>query len=66
MALEFARRVERTILSARRHDGPLLVQKPLYPEGGSVCHVILVHPPAGMVGGDEFELNMRLGARALV
>lgn len=68
LALEFERRVGRTVLAARRHDGPLVVQKPFYPEGEAVCHAIVLHPPAGIAGGDELELSARSarGAHALL
>ena len=49
----------RTIISSRQHQGPLVVQKPFYPEG-SPCHVYLLHPPGGLVGGDQLTLNVDL------
>lgn len=47
-----------TILVERQHKGPLVVQKSLYPEGRAVCHVILLHPPGGVAGGDSLAVEV--------
>lgn len=66
LALEFALRGARTRLTAQRHCGPLLVQRPFHPESGGVCHAYLIHPPAGVVGGDELHVTVTLAAGAQV
>ncbi len=68
LALGFSRRDDSTILARREHRGPLRVQKALYPEGPSVCHVIVLHPPAGIAGGDQLDIRIEAdaGAHALL
>lgn len=66
--LGFSASINKTILSHRRHFGPLQVQKPFYPEINGVCHVYVLHPPGGVVGGDELNINIdvRPNANALI
>jgi urease accessory protein len=68
LSLVFRRIGCRSVLAERRHEGPLVVQKPLYPEGPGVCHSILVHAPGGIAGGDALAVSLSLepGARALI
>lgn len=61
LALEFGYADGKTTLGRKVHDGPLVVQKPLYPEGREVCHAIVVHPPGGIAGGDELRLEVTSG-----
>jgi len=64
LALAFECVQERTTLARRDHHGPLVVQKPLHPEGPEVCQCIVVHPPGGIAGGDAIELDVTVGADA--
>jgi urease accessory protein len=67
LSLNYRQEAGRTVL-ARRHSGPLQVQKALYPEGAALCHTLLVHPPGGIAGGDALAIDACVapGAQALI
>jgi urease accessory protein len=61
--LGFEHKHGKTLLAHRRHFGPLTVQRPFYPEG-EVCHVYVLHPPAGVVAGDSLALNINAASHS--
>ena len=75
MELDFAVRQGRTTLAKMQFHGPLRVQRPFYPEpapakadgraqASQPCHCCLLHPPGGLVSGDDLSLDVRLGQDA--
>lgn len=67
LSLEFARRRAGTSLVRSLHQGPLRVQRAFYPEGcDGPCHVYVLHPPGGIVSGDQLLLDVRLEPQSQV
>ena len=60
LQLDYRRERTRTV-ARHQHEGPLRILQSLYPEGDTVCHNVLVHPPGGLVGGDRLDLSIRAG-----
>ena len=57
LQLDYTHEAHRSV-ARFRHEGPLRILQSLYPEGGAVCHNVLVHPPGGLVGGDTLRIDV--------
>ena len=55
-----------TRLGRTSHYGPLRVQRPFFPEGNDLQHLYLLHPPGGLVGGDQLSIDLKLGPKTRV
>jgi len=57
-----------TQLTKTKRCGPLTIQKAFYPEGRDCAHIYLLHPPAGIVSGDELRtsIDVQQNAHTLV
>ena len=67
LKLDYTLESQRTV-ARHAHHGPMRILKSLYPEGDSICHNVLVHPPGGLVGGDTIDIQVSVaqGAHGLV
>lgn len=67
LSIDYKLQAGRTI-AHHAHSGPLRILQSLYPEGDTVCHNVMVHPPGGLVGGDTLDVAVSVGtgAHALV
>ena len=65
--LDYTLEAGRTV-ARHHHTGPLRILQSLYPEGDTVCHNVLVHPPGGLVGGDTLNMQVQVhtGSHALI
>ena len=63
LKLQFAQRASKTILASRSQRGPLAIQRPFDPEG-EVCHTYVLHPPGGVVGGDQLQMHFKVDPSA--
>jgi urease accessory protein len=67
LTLDYCVENQRTV-ARHTHSGPLRILQSLYPEGDSICHNVLVHPPGGLVGGDTLDVavHAQAGAHGLI
>lgn len=68
LRLGFENRRGMTQLICNQGQAPLKVQRPFYPEGGEVCHSVIMHTAGGIVGGDRLTFDFRLApnSKALI
>jgi urease accessory protein len=66
--LEFSLTDYGSQLTKTERLGPLSVQKAFYPEGKDCAHIYLLHPPAGIVSGDQLRVSItnHPGAHSLI
>lgn len=70
--MQFSLRQQKTRMTQCHHYGPLRVQRPFYPEShtqqtsacdstqNELAHIYLLHPPGGVVGGDQLSIELKL------
>lgn len=57
--IEIVNKGGKSVIGNSSQHGPLTLQQPFYPEDDEkLCHIYLLHPPAGLVGGDKLNLSM--------
>lgn len=68
LALQLGHSIHGTQLTQTKRCGPLTIQKAFYPEGRDCAHLYLLHPPAGIVSGDELRVtvDVQQGAHTLI
>ena len=61
LSLQLENIKDQTKLVHQEHFGPLRVQKQFSQDDGS-CHIYILHPPGGLVGGDSLTVRIRADA----
>ncbi|BAU41568.1 urease accessory protein UreD [Leptolyngbya sp. O-77] len=64
LELEFVARAGGTRLGRSFVQAPMKVQRPFFPEGDRVCHVVTLHTAGGVVGGDRLSTQVHLAQNA--
>ena len=66
--LKLARQAGKTRVVRNQHLGPLRLQRPFYPEVEDCAHLYILHPPGGLVSGDDLHLDIEAdaGTRSLI
>jgi urease accessory protein len=57
LSFSFVDRDGLTVVKDKQHFGPLVIQRPYYQEKNRPS-ILVLHPPGGVVGGDQLELHV--------
>ena len=60
LELAYAWQRGRTVACRTYASAPLKLQRSFYPEGGHICHNVLLHTAGGYVGGDRLQQTITL------
>lgn len=65
--LDAQNQLEQTVLDFE-HQGPLRIQKALYPDSMKCCQAVIIHPPGGIAAGDflAITIDVAQNAQALI
>ncbi|WP_024851773.1 urease accessory protein UreD [Hydrogenovibrio kuenenii] len=63
LSFKFVADLGRTVVKDKKHFGPLVIQRPYYQEV-DLPQVLILHPPGGIVGGDELQIEVGLSKKA--
>lgn len=63
LSFTFVNQKDKTVVKDKQHFGPLVLQRPYYQELNRPT-VLVIHPPGGVVGGDQLEINVRFQLKA--
>ncbi len=63
LSLKYGIKRGKTRLLTRQQLGPLTVQKTFFTKD-TACHTYLLHPPGGVVGGDQLSFNIDVGPQS--
>ena len=61
LSVHLAQINDQTKLTFQKHSGPLRVQKH-FPQADGSCHIYILHPPGGLVGGDSLFVEILAAA----
>lgn len=63
LSFSLVNRFDKTVVKDKKHFGPLVLQRPYYQEDERPT-VLVIHPPGGVVAGDELTTNIILKTKA--